>query len=202
MASSTRISAERTVTSQDARPFVVHAAALRRVAGTTRTEQRRGVIDGLGTMSVVVPEGAPVAAEVTLSSYPGGIMATGTVSAPWTGECRRCGGVVSGAVEARVRERFVPAGRLEGADRSHGGSDGGSDDVYVLTDDLLDLEPLARDAVLLELPLAPLCSEGCKGLCGRCGANLNLESCACKDPIDPRWSALDQLRDIADGGLA
>jgi len=175
------------------RPFVVQAAALRKVAGTTRHEQRRGVIDGLGSVSVVVPEGAEVDAEVTLSSYPGGIMATGTVSAPWQGECRRCGGVVTGAVAAEVRERFVP---------TQGGAapDDPEVDAYPLTDDLVDLEPLARDAVLLELPLAPLCSEDCRGLCPTCGANRNLETCTCEAPRDPRWGALDTLRDIEGGG--
>ena len=178
---------------QAARPFVVQAAALRKVAGTTRHEQRRGVIDGLGTVSVAVPEGAEIDAEVTLSSYPGGIMATGTVTAPWQGECRRCGGVVTGAVAAEVRERFVP---------TQGGAEvpDAEDDAYPLTDDLVDLEPLARDAVLLGLPLAPLCSEDCRGLCPTCGANLNLERCACEAPSDPRWAALDALRDIEGGG--
>jgi len=175
------------------RPFVVQAGALRKVAGTTRHEQRRGVIDGLATVSVVVPEGAEIAADVTLSSYPGGIMATGTVSAPWRGECRRCGGEVTGAVAAEVRERYVPTqGGAELPDLEG--------DAYPLTDDLVDLEPLARDAVLLELPLAPLCSEDCRGLCPTCGANRNLEACACEAPTDPRWAALDGLRDIEGGG--
>jgi uncharacterized protein len=180
---------------QASNPFIVHAAGLRRVAGTTRHERRRGVIEGLGTVSVVVPDGAPIDAQVTLSSYPGGIMATGTVSAPWQGECRRCGGAVAGAVVASVRERYVPEGTVAEAIDPEG-------EVYLLIDDLLDLEPLARDAVLLELPLAPLCSDDCRGLCPQCGANLNLESCTCEAPADPRWAALDQLRDIEGGGLA
>ncbi len=175
------------------RPFLVHAAALRKVAGTTRHEERRGVIEGLGTVSVVVPEGAEIDAVVTLSSYPGGIMATGTVSAPWQGECRRCGGVVTGAVQATVRERYVPTGPGQPDPDPQA-------DVYPLSDDLLDLEPLARDAVLLELPLAPLCSEDCKGLCPQCGANRNLETCVCEAPSDPRWAALSELRDIDGGG--
>lgn len=179
-------------------PFKVHAAALRKVAGTVRHEERRGVIDDLATVSVVVPEGAEVDARVTLSSYPGGVMATGRVSAPWQGECRRCGGVVSGAVEAEVRERYV----IEGAGSEPGFGDAEDDDAYVLADDILDLEPLARDAVLLELPLAPLCQEDCRGLCPRCGANLNLDTCSCAPPADPRWSALDALRDGEGGDLS
>jgi uncharacterized protein len=171
-------------------PFKVHAAALRKVAGTVRHEERRGVIDDLATVSVEVPEGAEVDARVTLSSYPGGVMATGRVSAPWQGECRRCGGVVTGAVEAEVRERYV----IEGAGSEPGVGAADDDDAYVLADDILDLEPLARDAVLLELPLAPLCKEDCRGLCPQCGANLNLDTCSCAPPADPRWSALDALR--------
>jgi len=177
----------------DTRPFLVHATALRRVAGTTRHEHRHGVIEGLGTLSVVVPDGAEVEAEVTLSSYPGGITATGTVTAPWTGECRRCGGEVTGEVTAAVRERYVPS-------EVDGTAVDPEADVYLLTDNLLDLEPLARDAVLLELPLAPLCSADCRGLCPQCGTNRNLRSCTCEEPVDPRWAALAELRDVEGGG--
>ncbi|HEV3131023.1 MAG TPA: DUF177 domain-containing protein [Acidimicrobiales bacterium] len=165
-----------------ARPFVVQVAGLRKVAGTTRHEARRGVIDGLGVVGVVVPEGSPVVADVELSSYPGGISAVGTFSAPWVGECRRCGGPVSGTVTAAVRDRYAPDGS-------------GDEDAYPLNGGELDLEPLARDAVLLELPLAPLCSEDCLGLCPRCGTNWNESTCGCDPHSDPRWSVLDSLRD-------
>jgi uncharacterized protein len=164
------------------RPFVVPVAALRKVAGANRHEVRQGVIDGLGVMGVVVPDGSPVVADLELSSYPGGISAVGTFSAPWDGECRRCGGPVSGTLAAEVRERYAPAGA-------------GDEDAYPLTGDQLDLEPLARDAVLLELPLAPLCSEDCLGLCPQCGANRNETGCSCAAIGDPRWSVLDTLRD-------
>ena len=69
-------------------------------------------------------------------------------------------------------------GRGARAVRPGGGTDG-DEEAYPLTGDELDLEPLARDAVLLELPLAPLCSEDCRGLCPQCGANWNTEPCDC-----------------------
>jgi uncharacterized protein len=166
------------------RPFRVQVAALRKQTGATRNERRAAVIPDLGAVSVVVPEGAVVVLELTLASYPGGIMATGTVSAPWQGECRRCGGPVEGTVVADVVERYAPVG---GKDRD--------EEAYPLAGDELDLEPLARDAVLLELPLAPLCAEDCLGLCPTCGANRNTDPCECATPGDPRWSALDALRD-------
>jgi uncharacterized protein len=173
------------------RPFVVQVAALRKLAGTTRHEVRQGAIDGLAAVGVSVAAGAPVIVDLSLSSYPGGIMATGTVSAPWHGECRRCGGPVSGTVVATVRERYAPVG---GTDQD--------EDAYLLAGDELDLEPLARDAVLLDLPLAPLCSADCLGLCPRCGENWNVSACACAPEGDPRWSALDALRGPEGGSFA
>ena len=170
--------------SLERRPFQVQVAALRKQNGGSREEHREGIIPDLGAVSVVGPEGEPVVLDLTLASYPGGIMATGTVSAPWQGECRRCGGPVGGRVFAEVLERYAPVG---GSDRD--------EEAYPLTGDELDLEPLARDAVLLELPLAPLCTDMCQGLCPTCGANRNMESCDCAPPADPRWAALDVLRD-------
>ena len=166
------------------RPFLVQVAALRKQNGATRVEHREGLIPGLGAVSVVVPDDEPVVLDVTLASYPGGITVDGTVTAAWHGECRRCGGPVAGRMSARVRERFAPAG---GTDRD--------EEAYPLEGDELDLEPLARDAVLLELPLAPLCADDCAGLCPTCGANRNTETCGCAPVGDPRWAALDALRD-------
>ena len=58
----------------------------------------------------------------------------------------------------------------------------------------IDLEPMVRDALLLELPLAPLCNPDCAGLCATCGANHNLTRCECvTSEIDPRWAALRSL---------
>ena len=174
-----------------ARPFVVQVAALRKVAGTTRHEVRQGTIPGLAAVGVVVPDDAPVVVDLELTSYPGGISAVGTVASTWTGECRRCGGPVSGPVTASVRERYAPVG---GTDED--------EDAYPLTGDELDLEPLARDAVLLELPLAPLCAPDCRGLCPQCGTNWNVATCDCQPAGDPRWSALDALRDPGGGSIA
>jgi uncharacterized protein len=164
---------------------------LRKQLGSSRHEQVRGTIAGLGAVGVLVPDGTSVDADLTLSSYPGGIMAAGRVTAPWQGECRRCGGPVSGTVVATVRERFAPPGAIQP-----------EDDAYPLRGDQLDLEPLARDAVLLELPLAPLCSDECLGLCPRCGQNWNVSPCACVPEHDPRWSALDALAGPEGSGLA
>jgi DUF177 domain-containing protein len=165
-------------------PFRVPVSALRRRVGSTRHVVAEGRLAGLGALGVSVPDGALVRVDLDLCSDPGGVTASGTVSSEWVGECRRCGGAVEGRVRAAVRERFVP----EDAARE-------DEEAYPLVDDVIDLEPLVRDAVLLELPLAPLCDEACLGLCPLCGTNWNESPCDCRPAADPRWSVLDSLRD-------
>lgn len=67
--------------------------------------------------------------------------------------------------------------------------------VDILEDDSIDLTQIVREQLLLEMPTQVLCSEDCKGLCDRCGTNLNTGECRCKeDDIDPRWAALKNLK--------
>lgn len=60
-------------------------------------------------------------------------------------------------------------------------------------DDVVDLTPQMREAIILVLPDYPLCRESCKGLCPQCGADLNESTCDCQPPADDRWSGLDGL---------
>ena len=161
-------------------PFVVHVAKLRREIGARWEERREGSIEGLDCSGSAVPERATAVAEVVLESVLGGVSVTGTVSAPWVGACRRCLTPASGLLRLPVRELYT--------------EDGDGEETYPLVGDELDLEPLVRDAVLLELPQAPLCRPDCRGLCPFCGVNRNEEACGCEAPPDPRWGALDVLR--------
>ncbi len=163
-----------------ARPFVVHVAKLRRVLGTRWHEVRSGPIDDLACSGSEVSAGSELRADVTFESIAGGVSVTGVVTAPWTGACRRCLVTASGTLTIPVRELYT--------------EDGDGEDTYPLTDDEVDLEDLVHDAVLLELPLAPLCGEGCLGLCPMCGINRNEQNCRCETPRDGRWAALDVLR--------
>lgn len=168
--------------------FVVHVARLRRAAGTRSHEVRRGPIDDLSCSGSAVPPGADVVVDVTLEAVLGAVAVTGRVRAPWTGECRRCLAPASGTLDVGVRELYAEGGDPE--------------ETYPLAHDELDLEPLARDAVLLELPQVPLCGPDCRGLCPTCGADRNEEPCTCAEPGDPRWAALDVLRVPDDRGGA
>lgn len=71
-----------------------------------------------------------------------------------------------------------------------------NDEYIIIEDGILDLLELASADVILELPIKSLCSEDCKGLCPKCGANLNETSCGCKTKtVDPRLESLLQLLD-------
>lgn len=68
-------------------------------------------------------------------------------------------------------------------------------DESYLEGDEIDLPELLREQVLLSLPAKPLCSEACKGLCPRCGVDLNRETCTCETtPVDPRMAVLQGLK--------
>ena len=163
-------------------PFSVNIAALRLTPGTRRPVRRLGPMAGLEVTGSSVADDATVDVDVVLEGLPGAVIARGVVVAPWHGECRRCLALVDGELRCEVVELFE--------------KDHDPEQTYPLTGDQLDLEPMARDAVLLELPQAPLCGAGCEGLCPACGAELNQGACGCEDDLgDPRWAALDALRE-------
>jgi uncharacterized protein len=175
-----------------ANPFVVRVARLRRSARENQHEVRRGEVAlagplheaGIDPGRSVVPAGSEVEIDVTLTPFEGGIDVAGIVTAPWEGVCRRCTEPVSGELRIPVHERFGdPAGGTTA-----------DEDFYPIVEDAIDLGPLVRDSVVLELPMAPLCREDCAGLCAQCGANLNEGRCGCVAPRDPRWANLDVLR--------
>lgn len=129
----------------------------------------------------VFPE-ATVTVALTLESFSGGLRAKGRVEAPWHGTCRRCSVPVLGLSSVSVNDRFV----------AHRGP--GDEEAYLVEHDFVDLAPLAHDAVFLDLPLAPLCREDCRGLCPYCGVDRNEDACECREPVDARWATLDGLR--------
>lgn len=76
-------------------------------------------------------------------------------------------------------------------------SEDGKDDVVYLhpETDKIELDKEIRDFAILTLPMKKLCTEDCKGLCPKCGKNLNDGSCNCvKKDVDPRWEVLHKLK--------
>ena len=159
--------------------------ALGRQAGAAREETRTiPAPDALRVELAEVPAGTEVELSVQLEAVHEGVLVTGTATAPVSGECARCLEPVTSSVEASFQELYHYEPSPEEADE---------DDVLLLEGDLLDLEPVLRDAVVLALPLSPLCREDCLGLCSECGALLNEDPDHTHEAVDPRWAALGQL---------
>jgi uncharacterized protein len=163
----------------------VGVAELRRRLGTRKPYHAQVVLDGLEISTARVPEGGEIDVDVQLESISNGLVVGGTITAPWQGDCRRCLEPVEGLVETEVKEIFERE-PTEG-------------ETYRLGDDEVHLEPMVRDAVLLALPLAPLCRPDCSGPAPEVFPTGVEDDQAAADAETARlrgerWSALDELR--------
>ena len=141
----------------------------------------------LGIEVLRVPEGSQVAIDLRLEAVREGVLVTGEAGADLEGECVRCLDPVRAPLVSGFQELFVYDDQDTFQEED--------DEVSRLQGDLLDLEPVLRDAVVLALPFQPVCTEDCAGLCPECGARL------AEDPghehraeVDPRWARLAVLQ--------
>jgi len=125
------------------------------------------------------------------------IMAVVTGQTTVTLQCSRCLEPFHHTVHVQIEEAFIPT-----VDMASGLPIARDEtDIAILIDEhhILDLSEILRQSILLALPLTPVCSPECQGLCPTCGANRNREVCTCTtEAIDPRWSALRMLLDNLD----
>jgi len=158
-------------------PLRIDVVELRRKPATRRSFTREATVPDLVVVSTFVPEDEPVRVELELESVSNGVMVAGTIRAPWEGECRRCLEPVRGVLEIEVNELFA--------------SEGDPDETYVIDGDEIDLRPMVRDAVALNLPPAPLCRPECLGPDPeRFPATVEGDG----GRVDHRWGALSELR--------
>jgi uncharacterized protein len=165
------------------RSLVVDVADLVRSPGSRLDVRTTVPAAGVRSGDVAVADGEPITIAIDLESLSNGLVATGLVSARWRGGCRRCLEAAEGDVVVTVRELF----------RARAEPD---DEAFPIVDDQIDLAPVVTEVLVCDLPLAPLCSDDCQGLCPQCGANRNHADCGHDErPSDPRWAALEALRD-------
>jgi uncharacterized protein len=139
-------------------------------------------IDGVG-----FPE--PIEVNLTITKSGDEIIIEGRITASAELECSRCLEIYEMPVKLLIR--FII--QLLDINQAQETSD---DDFVILPKSVseYDLTDRVREAIILEIPLKPLCSESCKGLCAMCGVNLNESDCDCTpDKTDERWDALKQL---------
>lgn len=174
-------------------PMVIDARVLGRRAGAM-TEIRRAIpvtedTGPIGTQLVAVQPGGVLDLELRLECVLEGVLASGTVRAEADGTCVRCLEPARVPVAATFQELYAYADRA--AHHHQVGDD--EADARVLVGDLLDLEPVLRDAIVPALPFQPRCRPDCPGLCDRCGEPLAQGGEHKHDEPDPRWAVLAGL---------
>ncbi|MFE3453346.1 YceD family protein [Nonomuraea sp. NPDC059194] len=136
----------------------------------------------LGVDMIGVPKDAEVELDIRLEAVMEGVLVSGTARAPLAGECARCLDSLTSEIEVNLQELFFYS------------DEDASEDDSLLDGDLLDLEPTFRDAVVLALPLSPVCGEDCAGLCAECGVKLaEAGPDHGHEMIDARWASLQGL---------
>ena len=131
---------------------------------------------------VAVDEGEPLDIDVRLESVHEGILVSGEVGTEYTGVCSRCLTDIAEGLQVEFQELFAYPGDEE--------------TDFEVQDDHVDLETLVRDAAVLSLPFQPVCQPDCPGLDPITGERLATSTGAeTAAPIDPRWSALQQIAD-------
>jgi uncharacterized protein len=171
-------------------PLVIDVHRLARRPGSMLREVRTVPAPAdLGLDVIGVPEGADLELNLKLEAVMEGVLVSGTARAPLAGECVRCLDPLDDTIEVEFAELFVSPGRPGDT----AGQDDGDDETCWLQDDLVELEPVVRDAVVLALPLQPMCEDDCPGLCSECGARLADDPGHRHDSVDPRWAALEAI---------
>jgi uncharacterized protein len=150
--------------------------------GVWRAEQISGTIDDLATELAGLLADTPVTADLILESLEEGILVSGRLQGVLSLRCARCLTSFQQELTVEIRELFAPFPHED------------SDEYPLEPEGFLDPDQMIRDVVGVELPFAPVCRPDCRGLCGRCGGDLNLGECTCVEPdIDPRWAGLGEL---------
>ena len=177
---------------QDARrpsanPWRLDLRELGRRAGSRQEVDRTAPAPAEWRVELIgVPVGADVRSRLRLESVMEGVLVTGDLDVPVEGSCARCLEPIEDTLHLRVQELYAYSGSTTEATSEE-------DEVRRIEGDYLDLEPLARDTVVLHLPLAPVCSDDCRGLCVDCGQRLDdLPADHTHEVADPRWAGLAQ----------
>jgi uncharacterized protein len=146
----------------------------------------------MGLDLIAVDKDAPLDLDLRIESVSEGVLVTGTVSAPTSGECARCLTPITGEVEIDLTELFAypDSATDETTDADELGRVGASG-----IPDTVDLEQPVVDAIGLALPFSPLGGPDCAGLCPECGVALATEPGHHHEQLDPRWAKLAGLLD-------
>ncbi len=179
-------------------PFILNTHDLPRRAGEMKEYQLDIPAHArIGVPLIAVPEGDLVELDVRLESVTEGVLASADIYAIAHGECIRCLDPVEVVIDRKIQElyRYEPTNEKSRKKRREDEDvDLDGEEELQMEGDLMDLEIPVIDAIILTLPVNPLCSEECLGLCPDCGEKWeNLPEGHAHEVIDARWSGLDGL---------
>lgn len=168
-------------------PAVLDVHDFRRAGGMKRLQRVARAGEDLGNAVINVPVGAPIELDLLLESVIEGVLVTGSASMVAVAECSRCLAPMEESQRIDFSELFLWDPQLP-EELSED-----EEPLPVVADGLIDLGPLLRDTIVIELPLAPVCAESCPGLCDICGASLAADPEHGHDQPDSRWAELKSL---------
>lgn len=174
-------------------PFYFNCIDLPRRAGEMKEyELTFDVHERVGTPVLGVEKDEPIDVDLKIQSVSEGVLASGTVIATVTGDCTRC----LDPIEVDVEQAFTELYRYEADKKSHKKAKeievADEDEDLHMDGDFIDLELAIRDALLLDLPINPLCSPDCDGLCPDCGEKMaDLPEDHFHEKSDIRWAGLE-----------
>jgi uncharacterized protein len=163
------------------------AGLLKESVGATR----RSGIEGR-----ISPAGEPISGEGEFLRTPRGVLVTATLHGALKDTCSRCLKDVENRLDIRIEEEFVQSVDLQTGLRIN---DADPDDFRIDDHHVLDMQDAVRQYWSAARPMQVLCRADCKGLCPRCGADLNEDAHACAPETDERWDALKQLAGKLEG---
>ena len=183
---------------KNAKPFLLNTYELPRRAGELKEYQLDiETVTRIGVPLIAVQEGDVIEVDVRLESVTEGILLSAEIYAVAHGECIRCLDPVEVVIDRKIQElyRYEPTnekGRRKRRDDEDVDLDG--EEELQMEGDLMNLEIPIIDAIILTLPVNPLCSQDCLGLCPDCGEKWeSLPQGHAHEVIDARWSGLEEL---------
>lgn len=134
---------------------------------------------------------SPLEIYATATNTGNSFLVEGKVKSELLLRCSRCINEFSYKINGEFKAEFFP---------SPNAADSPEADVHYYTGNLIELQDVVLESILLELPMKAVCAEDCKGLCPKCGTNLNEKQCDCSlEEIDPRLEILQKLLESTSG---
>lgn len=175
-------------------PAVLDVHDFRRAGDMRQVRRVAPAAADLGNPVITIEPGSDVRLDLLLESVIDGVLVTGTVEYDASGVCSRCLDPLAEVRSTSLSELYLWSPPDE--------QDPDDDPLPVVAAGLIDLSDAVRDAIVLDVPLAPVCDDDCPGLCAECGARLADDPGHRHEVADPRWQALTAWQEPADDTAA